>query len=306
MDNRIKWLWGITILVAVQVCPTLGMANKLGRIESNFNADWKYHRGELPVEEVIKISYDDSNWDKVHLPHAPKITPLRHPWPIPDNQGINWYRNKFKLPHQYSNKKIFLSFEGADQIADVWVNGAKLIRHTGSFTPFVVDMTDHLRFGDTENLICVKVDNHRDPDIPTYGNWISYGGLYRDVHLIITDRLHITDPIYANQIAGGGIFVTYPSITDSMAEVRIQTHILNEHPSRKTCRLRSVLQDSNNQNVGVAETTHRFKGGEDHTFVQVIKITQPKLWHPDHPYIYTLVSEVYDGGKRVDRQTTRI
>ncbi|MDZ7398996.1 MAG: DUF4982 domain-containing protein [candidate division KSB1 bacterium] len=276
------------------------------RQQLNFNPNWSFYRGDLPTEEVIKISFQDDDWEQVHLPHAPRITPLRHPWPIPDNHGINWYRKKFKLPPQYSNKKIFLSFEGADQTAEVWLNGTKLIRHTGSFTPFLVDMTEHLRFGDAENLICVRVDNHRDPDIPTYGNWISYGGLYRDVHLIITDRLHITDPIYANQIAGGGIFVTYPSITDSMAEVRIQTHILNEHPSRKTCRLRSVIQDSNNQNFGVAETTHRFNGKEDRTFVQVIKIKHPRLWHPDHPYLYTLVSEVYDGGKRVDRQTTRI
>ncbi|MDZ7335147.1 MAG: hypothetical protein ONB32_08295, partial [candidate division KSB1 bacterium] len=76
------------------------------RQQLNFNPNWSFYRGDLPTEEVIKISFQDDDWEQVHLPHAPRITPLRHPWPIPDNHGINWYRKKFKLPPQYSNKKI--------------------------------------------------------------------------------------------------------------------------------------------------------------------------------------------------------
>jgi len=281
-------------------------AKSQGRQQINFNADWHFYRGDLPVEQVIARPLDEIDWEIVHLPHAPKITPLRHRWPIPDNQGINWYRKQFKLPPQYTSKKIYLSFEGADQTAEVWVNGEKLMRHSGSFTPFVIDMTDHVHFGDASNLICVRVDNHHDPDIPTYGNWISYGGLYRDVYLVITDRLHITDPIHANKVAGGGIFVTYPFVTDSLAAVKIQTHIVNEYQSAQKCRLRSRILDADNSQVGMAEAFHRISGGADHTFIQTVKIKQPKLWHPNHPHLYTLVSEVYVGRSLVDRQTTRI
>lgn len=306
MCIRQKWIWYVAGLLAFQLYGSIGIADAAGRTRLNFNAGWKFQQGELAVAEITTRHFDDSNWETIHLPHAPKITPLRHRWPIPDNQGINWYRKKFKLAPQYATRKIYLSFEGADQTAEVWVNGAKRVRHSGSFTPFVIDITDHLQFGETDNLVCVRVDNQRDPDVPTYGNWISYGGLYRDVYLIITDQLHITDPIFANKVAGGGIFVTYPFVSDSLAEVKIQTHILNEYSAGKTCRLRSTILDANHAKVSIAETTHKIKGGEDHTFVQRIKITQPKLWHPDHPYLYTLVSEVFDGRRLVDRQAARI
>lgn len=306
MSGKTKWLLVFAVVLAFQSDPSMVMVKPPDRTSANFNADWKFQRGDLPVEEVIKMDYYDADWENVHLPHAPKLTPLRHRWPLPDNQGVSWYRKRFSLSQQDAGKKIFLAFEAADQVAEVWVSGEKLMRHGGSFTPFVIDVTDHVQFGEANNLVCVRVDNHRHPDIPTYGNWISYGGLYRDVYLIITDRLHITDPIHARKVAGGGIFVTYPLVSNSLAMVKIQTHIVNEYPSGQKCRLRSRILDDNNLPVGMAETTQRIGGGEDLTFIQTAKIKQPKLWHPNHPHLYTLVSEVYAGRQLVDRQTTRI
>lgn len=306
MKGKTKWLLVFAVVLAFQSDPSMAMVKPPERTRVNFNADWKFQRGDLPVEEVIKIDYYDADWENVHLPHAPKLTPLRHRWPLPDNQGVSWYRKRFQLSQPDSGKKIFLAFEAADQVAEVWVNGEKLMRHSGSFTPFVIDLTDHVQFGEANNLVCVRVDNYRNPDIPTYGNWISYGGLYRDVHLIITDRLHVTDPIHANKVAGGGIFVTYPLANDSQAVVKIQTHIVNEYASNKTCRLRSIILDEKRARIGSVETVQKINSGADHTFIQTIKINQPKLWHPNHPHLYTLVSEVYAGRKLVDVQTTRI
>jgi beta-galactosidase len=234
------------------------------------------------------------------------MTPLRHRWPLPDNQGVNWYRKRFELPITIVDKKIFLEFEGADQVAEVWINGDKLITHSGSFTPFLIDITDHVQFGQVANLVCVRVENKRDADIPVYGSWISYGGLYRDACLHVIDRLHITDAIYANKIADGGIFVTYPVVSDFLAEVKIQTHILNEHEAAKACRLVSSILNAYHEKIGSAESDQKINGGEDKTFIQTIKINNPKLWHPDHPDRYKLVSEVFDGDNLVDIQVTRI
>ena len=306
MVCRYKSIFVVIIIFFFQVLFTFCPANELSRQKLNFNADWKFYRGELAVDDVIKTTYNDSNWENVHLPHAPKMTPLRHPWPLPDNQGINWYRKQFQLPERDEGKKIFLEFEGADQVADVWINGKKLITHTGAFSPFLTDITDHVQFGRSTNLVCVRVNNKRDPDIPVYGNWISYGGLYRDIYLHVMNRLHITDAIFANKIAGGGIFVTYPMVSDSLAEVKIQTHIFNEYKTAKNCRLISSVLDTNNDKIGSAESVQTINGEEDQTYIQTIKINKPKLWHPDHPNRYKLISEVFDGDDLVDIQTTQI
>ncbi|HEX9974901.1 MAG TPA: glycoside hydrolase family 2 TIM barrel-domain containing protein, partial [bacterium] len=306
MFYKYKYIFAFISLLIFQVLCSSCAEKEFTRQNLNFNADWKFHRGELAVDEIIKMDYDDSDWQNVHLPHALEITPLRHPWPLPDNQGINWYRKKFQLSKNDEGKKTFLEFEGADQVAEIWINSEKLMTHSGSFTPFLIDISDYIYFGQSTNLVCVRVNNKRDPDIPVYGSWISYGGLYRDVYLHIMDRLHITNAIFANKIADGGIFVTYQLVSDSLAEVKIQTHIFNEYKTAKQCRLSSSILDANNNKVGSAESVQKINGEADQIFVQTIKITNPKLWHPDHPHLYTLISEVYEATKIVDIQTTPI
>jgi beta-galactosidase len=273
----------------------------------NFNGGWKFYRGEVDSTRVIEASFSDSGWTGVHLPHAAGITPLDHPWPLPETRGINWYRKEFQLAETYRGNKIMLEFEGADQVAEVWLNGKKLIRHQGSFTPFVLDITDYVVWGKTLNLIVVRVNNLPDRNIPVYGNWISYGGLYRDVYLHICNPLHITNASFADRVAGGGLFITYPLVSDSLAEIKIQTQIKNEYLTIvKSCLLKSTVLDKNGQRAGSVETVQTVASGCDCTFTQTIKIKNPQLWHPDHPYLYTLVSEVFQNGQPADRQNTRI
>ncbi len=276
------------------------------RQKINFNADWKFYRGELDIEKAINYEFDDNSWNNVHLPHAPGMTPMRHPWPLENNQGINWYRKEFFLSAENKGRKVFFVFEGADQVADVWVNGYKLASHRGAFTPFLVDATDVVRFGSKTNLICVRADNFLNQDIPVYGSWISYGGLYRDVYFHISDRLHVTNAVNANKIAGGGIFVTYPFVSDSIAEAKIKTHVKNENSLNKICRLKSSLINAENQVIGTCLTEQTIGAEKDYTFIQTIKVKNPKLWHPNHPNLYTLVSEVYDKNELVDLQKIRI
>jgi beta-galactosidase len=152
----------------------------------------------------------------------------------------------------------------------------------------------------------VKINNFENRDIPVYGNWISYGGLYRDVYLHITDRLHITDAVFANKIAGGGIFVTYPLVNDSLAQIRIRTHVVNENQKSKSCKIKTHLIDGDKRLVATVENERDFKGGEDFTFDQLMSISDFHLWHPNHPYLYTLHSEIYDGQKLLDSYQTRI
>jgi beta-galactosidase len=275
------------------------------REKINFNAGWLFYRGEMLDDTAKNSSFPDSNWQTVHLPHFPKLSPLRHPWRLPDNQGINWYRKHFDVAKEYETRKMFVEFEAADQVADVWINGVHLTKHIGSYLPLTVDITEHLKFG-ADNVIAVKVDNREDRDIPVYGNWISYGGLYRDVYLHVTDRLHITDAVYANKIAGGGVFVTYPLVTDSLAQIKIQTHLLNENKELKACKIKTHLIDAENNLVATVDAAADINDGGDFTFDQFMNLTEFQLWHPDHPYLYTLRSEIYDREELVDSFESRI
>jgi len=301
--GKLYYLAGISIvLILLTSCST----NVLIRQKLNFDADWKIQRGEVDSIQVIGTSFNDSGWESIHLPHAPAMTPLHHPWPLPETRGINWYRKSFQLPALYRDKKVMIEFEGADQVAEVWLNDQKLFTHQGSFTPFFIDITDHAHYGNEPNVLVLRVDNLPNRDIPVYGNWISYGGLYRDVYLHVMDRLHITDATYADEVGGGGLFITYPQVSDSLAEIKIRTQIRNEYTDTRYCMLKSTILDNKSQIVGSTTTLQQIGSGRDHSEEQIIKLHNPKLWHPDHPYLYTLASEIYCNNQLVDVQKTRI
>lgn len=307
--KNIKYIIFLALLFVAQNLP-LTKAEKMepegtNRLKINFNSNWLFSRGEIKNDAAKYPSFKDMNWQAVHLPHSPKLLPLRHPWK-PDNEGINWYRKHFQLPESYKDCKLFIEFEGADQVADVWINGTHLVTHIGAYLPFTVDITDHVKLGDHDNVIAVKVNNSADRDIPVYGNWISYGGLYRDVFMHITDRLHITDAVYAEKTAGGGIFITYPLVTESLAHIQIKTNVLNEYQQAKNCKIKTHLVDADHRLVSTVEAKKTIRAGNDHTFDQLIRLADFHLWHPNHPYLYTIQSEIYDHEKLVDSYQTRI
>jgi len=276
------------------------------REKTSFNTGWKFYRGSISGDAAKDFSYNDSSWQTVNVPHTPVITALRVQWPGPGDEDYNWYRKHFSLDNSYQDKKIFIEFEGADQVSDVWINGTYLKTHYGSYLPFTVDITDYITFGGANNVIAVKVAEHEDDDIPAYGLWISSGGLYRDVWLNVTDKLHVTDAVDANIVAGGGIFVTYPTVSSSHAQVQVKTHVKNENLSAKNCTVKTFIVDANNTVVAAICDTTNIAAASDYTFTQLTEVTDPCLWHPNHPYLYTVHTEVYDAAEPVDYLRTRI
>lgn len=275
-----------------------------GRLELNFNLDWKYAAGDADGADAA--AFDDSSWSYVDLPHSTQYVTPDEPFAY---LGVSWYRKHFTVDEAYRGRKVYIEFEAAMQSADVWVNGTKKLRHEGGYTPFMIDVSDMLFYGGADNVIAVKVDSHANP------NWAPgqpvidfqyYGGLYRDVRMIVTDKLHVTDAVYAGKPAGGGVFVTYPEAGSDSATVDIQTNVLNENDGPRNATLVSEIVDTGGQTVGSASTDAAIQPGMDHDFVQNIEIKNPKLWHPYTPNLYTLVTTVKEGGQTVDTYRTRI
>lgn len=276
----------------------------LGRIDVPFNPDWKYKQGDAPGAEAL--DFDDSGWAYVDLPHSTTFVTPENPNAY---LGISWYRKHFSLPKTYQGQKVFVEFEAAMQSADVWVNGVKKTRHVGGYTPFTIDISNDVTYGDGDNLVAVKLDSNANPDWAPGKNAVDfqyYGGLYRDVHLYVTDKLHVTDAVYANTVAGGGIFVTYPTVSASAATVNVKTDVLNEYADAKNTTLVSEIQDADGKVVATATASMSIAAGAHFQFDQNLAVANPKLWHPYTPNLYTLHTIVQDGATPVDETKTRI
>lgn len=274
-------------------------------VNYNFNSDWAFFRGDLNGAEAV--DFNDKEWYAISIPHTMRLE-KKHNGGGDNYQGIGWYRRYFRLSKAYENKKIEIYFDGVQSNCDVFLNGEKLKSHYGGYIGFVVDLTDKIKF-DTDNVLAVRVSNVDDPLTPpgkplTGMDFNYYGGIYRNVKLRVTNKLYISDPLQANKIAGGGIFISFSNVSKQSAQVKVKTHIVNESNSKTDCRLLTLLKDSEGNIVAKAESSSGIERNADHVFEQSLAVTNPNLWHPDHPYLYNLVSEVYNNDQLSDINNT--
>ncbi|MFU1793214.1 glycoside hydrolase family 2 protein [Paenibacillus azoreducens] len=277
-----------------------------GRKTLNFNSDWKFIRDDLAGAEQRHAP--DENWETVCLPHTPQIETVHVDLHF---QGICWYRKHFTVSEEDAGKKLFIEFEAAMHEADVWIDGKYKLNHKGGYLPFTIDITDDVETG-IDHVIAVRLDNRDNGNIPPGKplgslDFSYFGGLYRNVHLHVTDKLHVTDAVHAGIKAGGGIFVQYNDVSKEAATVRVQTHVVNEHDTGKRVRVVTTLIDKESREVVSAEgQTETVAAGCDHTFIQSLTVTNPRLWHPYSPNLYSLRTQIWDDDRITDEKYTRI
>ncbi len=238
--------------------------------------DWEFHRGE------------GGDWKKVRVPHDWAITgpftednELWHgakgwvnnpgrtgalPW-----EGIGWYRTTITVPE---GKKATLLFDGAMSHTTVYVNGKELYSWPNGYSAVPIDISAAVVPG--ENTVAVRLEN-----LPASSRWYPGAGLYRNVHLITTDPVHI--PVW-------GVKITTPEVSAEKATVHIET----------------TLEGAGDKGVSVKTAIFGPDGGivipsaERDSFI----IDVPELWSPEHPFLYKAVTSVYAGGKLVDEKET--
>ena len=126
----------------------------------------------------------------VRLPHTVKETPLHYAGPQ-HYEGVYGYRRALDLPESLRGRRLFLQFDGAAHIAEVFFNGVKCAEHRCGYTAFRAEITDYVNFGG-DNTICVRLDCTENPAVPPFGfviDYLTYGGLYREVWLDVRERL---------------------------------------------------------------------------------------------------------------------
>lgn len=263
--------------------------------------------------EMVKLN--EGKWEDVVLPHTPYDEPLTvlHQW-----QGVCYYKRTIEIPREWEDRQLWVQFEGAMHLADIWVNGKHLMQHAGGYTPFVADLTGLLN-SDGSNELLVRLDNRDNALIPP-GKPLSkldfcyYGGLYRNVSLIVKPGLYITNPILEDEKAGGGVFVTYPEVAAERAVVQIRTQVANAGNIAKNVRLRQTLYETDGlfgkakPGKQVIADVQEFilEAGEKKTITQKITVEKPRLWSPDAPHLYQVRTELSEAGRVADQEETRI
>ena len=293
-----------TLLVALLLLPAVARHSaaqpSAGRVRQSLDEGWKFFAGG--EDFAWSRTFDDARWQSVSLPHT---------WNADDpfddvpgyRRGVGWYRRTFRIDSSLAGKRVFLYFEGANQRADVYVNGAFAGEHKGGYTAFAFDVTQLLHFdrAGNENVVAVMVDNSHDPFVPPLSvGYALYGGLYRDVWLIATDPVHfdVTDH------ASPGVFVTTPVVSRELGEVAVRGALVNDSRTARRLRVVSTIIDAAGASVAQGTVSVLAPEGVRTTFHHALPaLRNPRLWSPVDPYLYTVSTAVYDGETLLDRVT---
>ncbi|MEV6008360.1 glycoside hydrolase family 2 TIM barrel-domain containing protein [Streptomyces sp. NPDC051976] len=259
------------------------------RTRIDLNAGWKFVRSDVSGAE--QPGFDDSGWTSVDTPHT---------WNAADGadggdnyyRGPGWYRRHCAVPAALAGKMLFLQFAGANQVADVWVNGTHLGQHKGGYSRFRFGATAALRPG-ADNVIAVRVTNAADPDIaPLDADYSFDGGIYRNVSLWAVDQLQVQMLDYA----GPGIYLRQSAVSAASATVAVTTKLWNNSAASRSVVVRTVITDASGTVVADTRTTARtVAAATGATVVQNVTLTRPHLWNGlADPYLHTATVEIRD------------
>lgn len=297
----------LSVIVLLSITSWEGHADTLPRIRYSMNTDWCFFRGDMQGGESPGL--DDSRWMPVSVPHCMQLE-KKHCGGDIIYDGVGWYRRYFTLSPAYKDKSIRISFEGVMTSCRVYLNGRPVTLHHGGYTGFTADITGQVNF-DGNNVLAIRVsagyDSLTPPGKPQSElDFYYYSGIYRDVEMIVSDKVYVTDPLAEDGGTGGGVFVTYPEVRKEKARIHVKTHIRNKYRTIRKGQLRTRLLDANRKVVVSREISFSMEGNRAGYLEQDLEVDQPFLWHPYTPYLYELQTEVIAGGRVTDRVSRQI
>jgi beta-galactosidase len=258
--------------------------------KESINDSWKFIKEDISTAE--HFDFNDLSWQKVNLPHT---------WNSMDAytskqyyRGIGWYRKELNLTSKYAEKQLFVNFEGAFLKAEVYVNGKLVGQHKGGYTAFTFDISDYVTIPG-KNIIAVKVDNSKKLDLPPIsGDYTMFGGIYRDVYLISTNKIHFDQMNFG----ANGIFVDAPIVNNNEVTVNVKGAIANQSKENKNLILLSKIIDNSGNIITEIKSKIKVNAGTSINFQQASnKINNPNLWSPENPYLYTVQTSIQSDEK---------
>ena len=275
------------------------------RSEYLLEKGWKFIKGEQVGAQ--QANYDDRSWQTVTVPHDWAIygpfsgtNDVQNVAVIQNGEtealahtgrtgglpyvGVGWYRNTFNVD---PNKQVTLLFDGAMSEARVYVNGQEAIFWPYGYNSFYCDVTPYINKGGEDNLLAVRLENR-----PLSSRWYPGAGLYRNVHVIQTEQVHV--PVWGTQI-------TTPHVEKDYATVKLLTTL--EQVGDGEVRIVTRILSPAGKEVAVKDNTQSMLHRT--AFEQNLTVENPELWSPESPSLYKAVSDIYIDGKKTDTFTTR-
>lgn len=261
-----------------------------GRETLGLNPGWRFYPGDEP--SASEAGFDDASWQRVDLPHT---------WNALDGEdgggdyrrGAGWYRRHLALGASMAGRRLYLQFDGASLMADVYVNGVHLGTHKGGFARFRFDATGILKPG-ADNVIAVRVDNGHLGIPPTSADFTFFGGLYRGVSLLSTDPVQISTMDYASP----GVFIDQQALTPQSARILVRSELENHDTLPRDIDVTvSVYDDGGGGARRPACAAEPFRthleAGAAMEVSKVVRISHPRLWNGrGDPHLYTVRVEL--------------
>lgn len=275
-----------TILFLISLLVAIGAQG----VESiPLNNDWSFHRG---------FQASPSGILSVNLPHT---------WNAADGmfgntdyyRGLCTYSRKLLFSPEDAGKRVFLKVDAAQTVADIFVDHRFVMQHKGGYTAFVAELTDFLIPG-KESTLEIRVSNAQTMDIaPICGDFNTYGGLNRGVHLLLTEDVCINPAYYASS----GVFFTQSDVSEESALLKIETLLSSRKMGLNDCEVEFQLWDKNKQVYRTVENEIT----ADNKVVMSMTLKKPHLWNGvEDPYLYKGVVILRKNGKEIDRREEEI
>lgn len=279
------------------------------RTERQLEKGWKFTR--LDDAQFARADYNDAKWKNVTVPHDWAIY---GPFSIDNDKqntaiaqdgqtqamehagrtgglpfvGTGWYRLSFEVPEFKDNRRCTLVFDGAMSHAQVYINGEKAVYWPYGYNTFYVDATPFLKKG-AKNELAVRLENQNESS-----RWYPGAGIYRNVHLIVTEDAHV--PVWGTQVVTDEIGSDYARISQ-------KTDL--EVPAGKSLKdytLVTEIKDATGRVV--AQNRCSAEGAKAQHYTQQFVVENPQLWTVDTPNLYTSESRIYEGSTLKDTYTT--
>ena len=261
------------ILLLVLATLVSGMS---ARDRINFDKGWRF--ALVDSVQMSSPEYDDAGWRLLNVPHDWAIEGDFSASAPSGNSGgalpggVGWYRKSFSVDAADEGKQFYIDFDGVYMNAKVWINGTLLGQRPYGYSSFRYDLTPYIRYGGN-NVVAVRVDNSDQPN----SRWYSGCGIYRHVWLNKTARTHVAH--WGTHVVAEGN--------------KVKVDVKVDNPDNAKFAVRNTLLDHEGRVVGKATGKK-----------SVIKVSKPKLWSCESPYIYTVRTEIVVGGKVIDTYET--
>lgn len=263
----------------------------------SFNNNWQFYLGETN-DQIHQADFVAKGWRELAVPHDWSIElPFDKESPTGTGGGalrggLGWYRKVFSLKEADKLKKHFIRFDGVYMNSEVYLNGHLLGARPNGYISFSYDLTPYLEYGNTKNVLVVKVNNDKQPN----SRWYSGSGIYRNVWWLSSGSIRV------NQ---WGPYVTTPQVTKAQAVIKIETAIDADITTDTKIKLRHIVYNAQGGKLHQVEKSIPVTANAVKSEQQVV-ISNPVLWSDENPYLYKIVTQVIAADNKViDSYTTQ-